>query len=184
VRSPNQEQRRKDRQTAETPRTAKADALGIGTHIEGAARHHGRNGDPAHRCGSRGIFQRTLYRERYFGGDAKGQIIFVLRCIFESNGNENASIGPIVYAVSSCLTPELTNRGLDGVIEAFDKISLVGLLERMRSLDLFREDHLGSYLATSLRNKLHRILGPAKKPEPAVKSKPKRPFAKPARLAA
>jgi hypothetical protein len=46
------------------------------------------------------------YRQKYFGGDAKGQIIFIIRCILESSGNKNALL------VSSALTSTLTDTGL------------------------------------------------------------------------
>jgi hypothetical protein len=108
---------------------------------------------------TRGVFQRTLHRQKYFGGDARGQVIFIIRCILESSGNEQALIGPVVRAVSICLTPELTNRGLE-LIEAFDRISLLGVLETMRGLDLFSEKSIGHYYSIAIRNKLAAILEP------------------------
>jgi hypothetical protein len=124
---------------------------------------------------TRGIFQRMLYRQRYFGGDAKGKIILTIRCILESNGNESALIEPIVRAVSSCLTPELTDRGLQ-LIEAFDQIPLVSLLESMRGLDLFSEKSIGHYYGIALRNKLAKILKPSALTKPIkVKPVPKPP---------
>jgi hypothetical protein len=132
-----------------------------------------------------------LHRQKYFGGDAKGQVIIIIRCITQSTGNEGALIGPIVCAVSSCVTPELTDRGLE-LIEAFDRIPLLATLETMRSLDLFSENSIGHYLGLSLRNKLAAILKPAdvvevRKPRAAVKKsrRPKRPGDQPApRMAA
>jgi hypothetical protein len=56
---------------------------------------------------TRRIFQKIIYRQELFGGDARGKVILTLRCILESSGNEGALIGPIVRAVSSCLTPSL-----------------------------------------------------------------------------
>jgi hypothetical protein len=135
---------------------------------------------------SRGIFQRMIQRQKYFGGDAKGRIIFTIRCITESSGNEGALIGPVVSAVSSCLTPELTNRGLK-VIEAFDKISLLSILETMRGLDVFSKYWLSHYFSIAIRNKLFNILGPAVLPaKPAkVKARPKSPKRRqPTRMAA
>jgi hypothetical protein len=126
---------------------------------------------------TRGIFQRILYRQKYFGGDARGQVIFIIRCILESSGNEGALFGPVVRAVSSCLTPELTNRGLN-VIEAFDRIPLVPILETMRGLDLFGENSLGYYYSIAIRNKLAAIMEPADRPasKPVqVKREPKSP---------
>jgi hypothetical protein len=125
---------------------------------------------------TRGIFQRMLYRQKYFGGDVRGRIVFIIRCITESSGNENALIGPVVSAVSSCVTSELTNRGLQ-LIEAFDKIPLVSILETMRGLDLFREESLSYYLSIVVRNKLAAILQAARPASKTVrvKSEPKPP---------
>ena len=75
---------------------------------------------------TRGIFQRMIHRQKYFGGDPKGRIIFIIRAITESTGNEGALIGPVVRAVSSCLTPEIIDRGLE-IIEAMDKIPLLSI---------------------------------------------------------
>jgi hypothetical protein len=46
-------------------------------------------------------------------------------------------------------------------IEAFDQIPLTQILQTMRSLDLFREESLGSYLGIALQNKLAHIFAPA-----------------------
>jgi hypothetical protein len=89
------------------------------------------------------------------------------------SGNEGALIGPIVSAVSSCVTPELTDRGL-ALIEAFDRIPLVSILQTMRGLDLFSEQSIGRYYSIAIRNKLWAILEPSvSKPAPA-KRKPAR----------
>jgi hypothetical protein len=140
---------------------------------------------------TRAVFLRIQSRQKYFGGDARGRVIFIIRCIVESSGNEGALIGPIVSAVSSCVTPELTDRGLE-LIEAFDRINLVAILETMRSLDFFSENSIGHYLGLSLRNKLAAILKPADvvevcKPRAVVKKsrRPQRPADQPAqRMAA
>jgi hypothetical protein len=126
---------------------------------------------------TRGVFQRILYRQKYFGGDARGKVILTIRCILESSGNEGALIGPIVSAVSSCVTPELTNRGLQ-LIEAFDRIPLVSILETMRSLDVFGANSLGHYYSIAIRNKLAAIMQPTDRPasKPVrVKRQPKPP---------
>ena len=123
---------------------------------------------------TRGIFQRMLYRQKYFGGDARGRVIFIIRCILESSGNEGALIGPIVSAVSSCVTPELTNRGLQ-LIEAFDRIPLVAILQTMRGLDLFSEKSIGHYFPIAIRNKVWAILEPSvSKPAPVRAKRIKR----------
>jgi len=126
---------------------------------------------------TRGVFQRTLYRRKYFGGDAKGQIIFIIRVITESAGNEGALIGPVVSAVASCMTPQLMDRGL-AVIEAFDSIPLLAILRTMVGLDVFSsESDLHHWYSRSIRNKLRAILEPARQVKPArVKPAPKLPL--------
>ena len=81
--------------------------------------------------------------------------------LLESEGNgAEALIEPIVSAVSSCMRPEWTNRGL-AWIEAFDRVPLTSILQTMRGLDLFSEQSLAHYLSLVLRNKLTAILNPA-----------------------
>jgi hypothetical protein len=125
---------------------------------------------------TRGIFERKLYRERYFHNDARGEIIFLIRCILESSGNEGALVGPVVSAVNGALRPEWTARGLE-LIEAFDQIPLMPLLETLRSVDIFREESLGHYMSIALRNKLAAILEPAVAKPAKVKQAPKPPLA-------
>jgi hypothetical protein len=111
--------------------------------------------------------------------------------LLESEGNgAEALIEPIVSAVSSCMRPEWTNRGL-AWIEAFDRVPLTSILQTMRSLDLFSEQSLAHYLSLVLRNKLTAILNPAEaqfgNPRRAAVKKPgrpKRPADQPARMAA
>jgi len=67
---------------------------------------------------------------------------------------------PIVGAVAGCLKPEFTNFGLQ-LIEAFDRIPLMEILQTMRNLDLFREDSIGRYYAIAVRNKVAAILKPS-----------------------
>jgi hypothetical protein len=108
--------------------------------------------------------QKAYYRKNQFGGDGRGHIIIAIRCITESAGNENALVEPVASAVLGCLRPELIERGVE-LIEAFDQLPLLGILERMKGLDLFAEQSHGHYLELVLRNKLARILFRAK-PEP------------------
>jgi hypothetical protein len=103
--------------------------------------------------------QRKLYRSEKFGGDGRGEVTLLIRTIIESEGNEEALIEPIVSAVSICMRPEWTKKGL-AWIEAFDRIPLVTILETMRSLDLFSEQSIGRYFSISIRNKLWAILEP------------------------
>jgi hypothetical protein len=84
----------------------------------------------------------------------------------ESESNQDALIEPIVSAVSLCMRPEWTNKGL-AWIEAFDRIPLTTILQTMRSLDLFSERSIGHYYAIDLRNKLAAIFEPlVSKPAP------------------
>lgn len=83
-------------------------------------------------------FQKILYRTKYFDYDARGQIILTCRCILESEGNEGAFAEPFVSAVhSACSNCEFADRGLE-LVEAFDQIDLVGILETMRALEYFK----------------------------------------------
>jgi hypothetical protein len=70
-------------------------------------------------------------------------VTLLIRTIIESEGNENALVEPIISAVSSVMSShrDWTEKGL-AWIEAFDSISLIGIVETMRSLDLFRESSL------------------------------------------
>ena len=104
--------------------------------------------------------QRTLYRaEKYGDGDGSGAVTLLVRTITESTGNEDALIEPIISAVSFCMRPEWTAKGL-AWIEAFDQIPLESILQTMRDLDLFAEASLGHYLGIAIRNKLAAIFEP------------------------
>jgi hypothetical protein len=54
---------------------------------------------------SRGIFQRMLHRQKYFGGDGRGHITLLIRTILESEGNQDALIEPIISAVGLAMRP-------------------------------------------------------------------------------
>jgi hypothetical protein len=111
-----------------------------------------------------------LCRREQFGKDGAGHVVLTLRCVLESEGNGGALIEPVVNAVSSCLTPEWEGRGLE-LIEAFDRLPLLSLVETMRGLDLFKPASLGSYLGIVLKNKLCKILEP-REVKPATKVTP------------
>jgi hypothetical protein len=70
----------------------------------------------------RQILQRLLYRkDKYFGGDGRGEIILLLRCLLESSGNEDAIGEPIIVsAVAGCLEPKFIDRGV-ALIEALPR---------------------------------------------------------------
>jgi hypothetical protein len=133
---------------------------------------------------ARRMLQRLLHRhDKFLGGDGRGHVTLLIRTILESEGNQDALIEPIVSAVSLCMRPEWTNKGL-AWIEAFDSVPLVAILQTMRGLDLFSEQSLGHYYAIAIRNKLAAILEPeVSKPAPVrAKRKPRtaRPKRRPA----
>jgi hypothetical protein len=133
---------------------------------------------PAIAAETRMSFQRSLYRQKYFPSeDARGKIILTLRCILESEGNEDAIGDPIIVsAVGSCLHPKFIDSGV-ALLEAFDQVRLMDLLQTMRGLDLFAESSLSRYMSIALRNKLAAILEPTKVKPAKVKLLPKPPLA-------
>jgi hypothetical protein len=120
--------------------------------------------------------QRWLYRQdKFFGGGGAGQITMVLRVFLESDVNRDALIEPILSAVSWVKDPAFAKHGLS-LLDAFDQIKLTELLATMRGLHVFPEGSIGSYLSVSTRNKVLKILEPAK-PKPAkARSEPKPPL--------
>jgi hypothetical protein len=131
---------------------------------------------PAIHAETRASFHRAVYRQKYFPTeDVKGHIILTLRCILESEGNEDAIREPIIVSAVSTSIYNFADRGL-ALIEAFDRIPLTAILQTMRNLRIFGERSLSQYMAVSLRNKLYDIFEPAEaKPAKAakVKSPPK-----------
>jgi hypothetical protein len=111
-------------------------------------------------------------REKYFGGD-KGETTLLLRTIIESTNGPEALVEPIVSAVSLCMRPEWTKKGL-AWIEAFDRIPLVSLLQTMR--DLFGEKDARQHLETVIRRKLYAILQAATAKPAKAKLPPKPPL--------
>jgi hypothetical protein len=84
-------------------------------------------------------------------------------------------------AVSSCLRPEWTSRGLD-FIAAFDKIDLRGLLAVMRWTEAFDERDLSGHLFRAIRSRLAKAFGTDKKPAAPAKPKLRRVLKPPAKL--
>lgn len=103
--------------------------------------------------------EKIFHRREYFHGDGRGHLTLLIRTITESEGNEGALIEPVVCAVSSATRPEWCRKGLDW-IAAFDRIPLLSLLETMKSLQIFREQSLGTYLGFAVANRLWSIFGP------------------------
>jgi hypothetical protein len=64
------------------------------------------------------------------------------------------------------LEPEFTCRDLQ-LAEAFDRVPLLGILQTIRSLEIFSEESIGHYYAIAIRNKVAGILGPAVLPKVA-----------------
>jgi hypothetical protein len=116
--------------------------------------------------GSRLYLQRQLHISDMFGKDAQGHVVMTLRCITESEGNENALSEMMVRAVSNAIGP-YKDRGID-LIEAFDQIPLNGIFEQMRDLEYFYQSEAPSALERILKHKLRRILTP---PQPELPSK-------------
>jgi hypothetical protein len=115
----------------------------------------------------------AMFRDDDFGTDGRGYITMLLRTILESEGNQDALIEPVVVAVSSCMRPIWVNRGLDW-IAAFDQIPLVGILNKLRDLDLFDNNELTHFFELSIRRSLWKIFGQDEVPEPVkVKPRPK-----------
>jgi hypothetical protein len=104
---------------------------------------------------------------------AKGdeQVTLLLRTIAESTNGPAALTLPILMAVSSCMNPVWTDRGLEW-IEAHDHVDLVGLQTTLADLGL--EDQFERVL----RRKLKAILGPPVVPKPRPK-KPAKQMARP-----
>ena len=123
-----------------------------------------------------------------FGTDGRGHITLLIRTILESENNQDALIEPIVSAVSACMRPEWTGRGLQW-IEAFDQIPLLDILNKLRELDLFTEKEIAHHYEIGIERRLWRIFGPdivpaAPKPKRARRPLKVKPSAKSSRLAA
>ena len=118
--------------------------------------------------------EKVYHRRQYFHGDGRGHVTLLIRTITESEGNAHALIAPVVAAVSSAMRPRWTSRGLEW-LEAFDSIRLLSILETMRSLEIFRESSLGTYLGMSISNRLWKVFGPGElpAPPPAKKRRPR-----------
>lgn len=109
---------------------------------------------------------------RYHGEE---RATLVIRTIIESEGNELALVEPVISAVSQVMSrrPEWPERGL-AWIAAFDAIPLLQIVDTMRGLEIFREDSIGTYLATSLESRLAKVFTEA--PVPEIAPPPKVPM--------
>ncbi|RQH15692.1 hypothetical protein [Bradyrhizobium sp. RP6] len=132
--------------------------------------------------GSRFYLQRQLYIATLFNEDRTGHVVMTLRCIVESEANSGALSELHIRAVSAEIGP-YTDRGLS-LIEAFDQISLLGIVEQMRALEYFYEEEAQSALERILRHKLRRILAPEQRPSPPPPTRQERIAAHKAHAAA
>ncbi|WP_454616626.1 hypothetical protein [Bradyrhizobium cenepequi] len=113
--------------------------------------------------GARSFLQRHLYLANMFGTDGEGRVVMALRCISESEGNGCAALSDLtVRAISSVIGP-YEDRGL-ALIEAFDKIPLLGVIEQMRSLEYFYVSEAPAAFERILKHKLRRLLPSQPKP--------------------
>jgi hypothetical protein len=113
---------------------------------------------------SRLYLQRQLHIGGLFDQDRTGHVVLTLRCIVESEGNDGALSEMILRAVSGVIGP-YEDRGLE-LVEAFDQIALLGVLEQMRALEYFYEKEAASALERILKHKLQRLL-PSPQPPPS-----------------
>lgn len=91
----------------------------------------------------------------------------LIRTIIESEGNEDALTEFVISGVAEVMRmrPDWPERGL-AWIEAFDQVSLLGTLDRMRSLKCFTVNEAPGFFCRSIQNQLRDILEPAPKPAP------------------
>jgi hypothetical protein len=124
----------------------------------------------------RQTLQRWLYRQdKYFGGGGAGHITAILRIFLESDTNRDALVEPILCAVAFA-HGRFARHGL-ALLDAMDTIKLSELLETMRSLDIFSEESISTYMEIAIRNRIAKILEPVV-PEPVkIKPPPKPPRA-------
>jgi hypothetical protein len=119
----------------------------------------------------RQTLQRWVYRQdKYFGGGGAGHITAILRIFLESNTNRDALLEPILCAVAFA-HGRFAHHGL-ALLDAMDTIKLRELLETMRSLDIFGEESISTYMEIAIRNRIAKILEPVV-PEPVKKVKPR-----------
>lgn len=106
--------------------------------------------------GARLFLQRQLHIGGLFDQDRTGHVVLTLRCIVESEGNDGALSEMMLRAVSGVIGP-YEDRGLE-LVEAFDQIPLLGVLEQMRALEYFYVNEATSALERILKHKLRRML--------------------------
>jgi hypothetical protein len=125
--------------------------------------------DPA----ARKELEHMMRRKRMFGQDARGDLVFLIRVLTESEGNSDALIKPVIWAVDLCM-PRFAKHGL-ALIEAMDNIPLVKTWDTLRGLRLGSEADTMFLLATSIRNHLIARLEPVVAKPVKIKPEPKLP---------
>ena len=70
--------------------------------------------------------QRHYDRREIFGEDGRGHVTLLLRTILELANGAAALVEPIVSAISLCMKPQWTNKGL-AWIEAWDAIPMISI---------------------------------------------------------
>lgn len=106
--------------------------------------------------------------ERLIVWRGRAAVTLLIRTIIESEGNENALREFVIDGVAAVMAqrPDWPERGL-AWIEAFDRVSLLGTLETMRSLKCFTVKEAPAFYRRSLQNQLRDILDPAVPAPPA-----------------
>lgn len=92
----------------------------------------------------------------------RAAVTLLIRTIIESDGNENALTAFVIDGVAAVMAqrPDWPERGL-AWIEAFDRVSLLGTLDTMRSLKCFTVREAPGFYRRSIQNQLRDILDPA-----------------------
>lgn len=116
--------------------------------------------------------------ERLIVRRGRAQVTLLIRTIIESEGNENALTAMAIDAVAYVMQqrPDWPERGLEW-IEAFDRVSLLGTLDAMRSLKCFTVKEAPDFYRRSIQNQLRDILDPAPPPAPPKRAQKRRSVA-------
>jgi hypothetical protein len=113
--------------------------------------------------------------ERLIVWRGRAAVTLLVRTIIESEGNESALTAFVIDGVAAVMTqrPDWPERGL-AWIEAFDRVSLLGTLDRMRALKCFTVKEAPGFYCRSIQNQLCDILEPAPPPEPTKRVRKRR----------
>lgn len=110
--------------------------------------------------------------ERLIVWRGRAAVTLLIRTIIESEGNENALTEFVIDGVAAVMAqrPDWPERGL-AWIEAFDRVSLLGTLETMRSLKCFTVSEAPGFYRRSIQNQLRDIFEPAPPPAPPKRAR-------------